>query len=211
MISIRIPLRHGAAALTFGLLVPLLPFVACRAQGAEAVPASGLSERSLYRVTGRWTNHDGRALDLAELRGEPVVLAMVYTSCTMTCPLITSEMLAVQRALPADVRGRVRFVLASFDPARDSLAALRQHAEKMALDNRWLVLRAAPADVRQLAVLLGVSYRQLPSGDFDHSNIISVLDPQGVVSFQSPRIPADRDALVKAVTAAARASLRPRR
>ena len=86
MISIRIPLRHGAAALTFGLLVPLLPFAACRAQGAEAVPASGLSERSLYRVTGRWTNHDGRALDLAELRGEPVVLAMVYTCLLYTSP-----------------------------------------------------------------------------------------------------------------------------
>ncbi len=207
----HIPLRHRVATLMFGMLVPLLPFAACRAQGAGAVPASGLSEHSLYRVTGRWTNFDGRELNLAEFRGEPVVLAMVYTSCTMTCPLITSEMLAVQRALPAEARARVRFVLASFDPARDSVGALRQHAEKMALDGRWLVLRASPADVRRLAVLLGVSYRQLPSGDFDHSNIISVLDPQGVVTFQSPRIPADRDALVKAVSAVARPSLRPRR
>jgi len=48
-----------------------------------------LPDHSLYRLTGRWTNHDGRSLGLAELRGETVLLAIVYTSCTMTCPLIT--------------------------------------------------------------------------------------------------------------------------
>jgi protein SCO1/2 len=74
----------------------------------------------------------------------------------------------------------------------------------MALDDHWLVMRASPADVRTLAVLLGVSYRQLPSGDFDHSNIITVLDTDGVVRFQSPRIPANRPALLGAVIAAAR-------
>jgi len=163
-----------------------------------------LPDHSLYRLTGRWTNHDGRSLALAELRGETVVLAMVYTSCTMTCPLITREMQSVQRALPPDVRARVRFVLASFDPARDSVGALRRHVEKMALDARWLALRGAPPDVRQLAVLLNVSYRQLPSGDFDHSNIISVLDADGVLRFQSPRVPGDREALGKAVVAATR-------
>ena len=163
-----------------------------------------LPDASLYKLHATWTAYDGRTIDLSSLRGETVVLAMVYTSCTMTCPLITSEMQSVQRALPADVRPHVRFVLASFDPERDSIAALRAHAVKMSLDDRWLVLRASPVDVRQLAVLLGVRYRRLPDGDFDHSNIISVLDAGGVLRHQSPRIPADRAALVRAVTEAAR-------
>ena len=76
------------------------------------------------------------------------------------------------------------------------------------IETERLVLRAPAADVRQLAVLLGVRYRQLPNGDFDHSNIISVLDGDGVLRFQSPQIPADRPALVRAVTAAARSSKR---
>lgn len=164
-----------------------------------AAPAS-LPAASLYMLRASWTSHQGRTIDLLSLRGEVVVLAMAYTSCTMTCPLITREMLAVQKALPPDLRANVRFVLASFDPARDSVAVLRAHADKMALDARWLVLRAPAADVRQLAVLLGVRYRQLPNGDFDHSNIISVLDGDGVLRFQSPQIPADRPALVRAVT-----------
>lgn len=169
-----------------------------------ASPRAALPDASLYKLRTSWTSHEGRAIDLSSLRGETVVLAMVYTTCTMTCPLITSEMLAVQHALPPDLRAKVRFVLASFDPARDSVPALRAHAVKMALDNRWLVLRAPAADVRQLAVLLGIRYRQLPGGDFDHSNIISVLDAGGVLRYQSPQIPADRPVLIRAVVAAAR-------
>lgn len=187
----------GAAAIAAVLAAGAMPSRAA----AQAAP---LPARSLYRLKATWTSHTGRPVELPSLRGETVVLAMVYTSCTMTCPLITGEMQAVQRALPADVRPKVRFVLASFDPDRDSVAALRAHASKMSLDDRWLVLRAPAGDVRQLAVLLGVRYRKLPDGDFDHSNIISVLDAGGVLRHQSPRIPADRAALVRAVTAAAR-------
>jgi len=189
--------RHALLA----LCAPLALAVA-----QSPVPQRGaLPEQSLYRLASRWTNYDGRSIALADLRGQPVVVAMVYTSCTMTCPMITREMQAVQRDLPPAVRARVRFVLASFDPARDSVGALRQHAEKMGLDDRWLVVRASPSDTRQLAVLLGVSYRQLPSGDFDHSNIISVLDAGGVLQYQSPRVPADRPRLVRSVLETAQA------
>ena len=186
------------------LLLCSAPLSRTVAQANPTASAHALPDASLYKLRSAWTAHDGRTLSLSSFRGETVVLAMVYTSCTMTCPLITSEMQAVQRGLPVDVRARVRFVLASFDPARDSLAALRAHVAKMALDNRWTFVRATPADVRQLAVLVGVSYRQLPTGDFDHSNIISVLDADGVLRFQSPRIPTDRPALVAAVSDAAR-------
>jgi protein SCO1/2 len=159
---------------------------------------------SLYALDQNWTTQDGRVMPLADLRGDVVVLAMVYTSCTMTCPLLTNEMLAVQRALPPMMRNRVRFVLVSFDPARDSVAVLRAYATKMSLDDRWLALRASSANVRQLAVLLGVRYRALPTGDFEHSNIISVLDADGVRQFQAERVPIDRPALVGAVMRAVR-------
>jgi protein SCO1/2 len=166
---------------------------AVQAQAQARDGTGALPDHSLYRLTGRWTNHDGRSLALAELRGETVVLAMVYTSCTMTCPLITREMQSVQRALPPDVRARVRFVLASFDPARDSVGALRRHVEKMALDARWLALRGAPPDVRQLAVLLSVSYVSCQAGT-STIRTSSACSTRRVLRFQSPRVPGDREA-----------------
>ena len=193
--------RHSMTALLLGGAAASVS----AAQSHPATPSAALPAASLYRMSDTWTSHDGRRHTLESLRGDVTVLAMVYTSCTMTCPLITSEMLAVQRALSPALRKRVRFVLATFDPVRDSLPALKAYVTKMALDDHWLVMRASPADVRTLAVLLGVSYRQLPSGDFDHSNIINVLDADGVLRFQSTRIPADRPALVGAVVAATRA------
>lgn len=188
------------AALLLAIAAPLQTVTAQRTGSRDAAPAAG----SVYALPSTWTAHDGRGIALSSLRGEVVVLAMVYTSCTMTCPLITNEMLGVQRALPPELRARVRFVLASFDPDRDSVSVLRAYARQMSLDAQWLAMRASPTDVRQLAVLLGVRYRMLPSGDFDHSNIITVLDAEGVPQFQSERIPVDRPALVGAVVRAGR-------
>lgn len=201
---VRRPLaRTWRAAMLLVIVAPLATATAQRAGPQDAAPQP--PQGSMYALPSTWTAHDGRAMDLSALRGEVVVVGMVYTSCTMTCPLITNDMLAVQRALPANLRSRVRFVLASFDPARDSVPVLRAYAKKMSLDARWLVMRASPADVRQLAVLMGVSYRLLPSGDFDHSNIITVLDAEGVPQFRSERIPIDRPAMVGAVVKAAQA------
>ncbi len=191
-------------ALAIGLLLASAPLAAGTAQSAAPARQQQLPDGSLYQLRSAWTTQHDQLLDLAQLRGEVVVLAMVYTSCTMTCPLITNDMLAVQYALPPDLRSRVRFVLASFDPARDSVPVLRAYIKTMKLDERWLTLRAEPTDVRQLALLLGVRYRQLPSGDFDHSNIISVLDGNGVPVHQSARMPADRAGLVAAIVAASR-------
>ena len=176
------------------------------AQRAEpTLPQGGapLPSASLYALPMRFTAHDGATLEVASLRGAPVVIAMVYTSCTMTCPVITGEMLAVQTMLPPAVRARTTFILATFDPARDNAPRMRAFATRMQLDGQWRVLSGSPAATRRLAVLLGVSYRQLPSGDFDHSNLITVLDADGVPRHQEVRIPPDRARLARAIVGVA--------
>jgi protein SCO1/2 len=41
--------------------------------------------------------------------------------------------------------------------------------------------RAEESDVRELAAVLGIRYRQLPSGVFSHSAVITLLDADGIV------------------------------
>lgn len=188
--------RVARAAAAVGLGVALLATTAIAQDPAARAP---LPAGSLYALPLRFTAHDGTPLDLAELRGRPVVVAMVYLSCTMTCPVITSELQAVQAKLSAGARARTTFVLASFDPARDSAPVAQAFATRMGLDPHWRVLTGSPASVRRLAVLLGVSYRRLPSGDFDHSNQVTVLDVDGVPRHQEVRMPPDRDRLVRAI------------
>ena len=186
------------ASYTLGSLGVRLARDAGRVVVAQRV-ATPMPRGSLYAVPTTWTSTEGTPVELASLRGAPVVMAMVYFSCTMTCPVITAELQAVQAALPPDVRARTHFVLASFDTWRDSAPVLRAYGARMTLDAHWQLLVAAQPTVRTLAALLGVSYRRLPSGDFEHSNIITVLDADGLVRHQERRVPPDRTRLTRAI------------
>jgi protein SCO1/2 len=46
-------------------------------------------------------------------------------------------------------------------------------------DERWRLARTAASDVRPLAAVLGVQYRNLPDGDINHSSAILLLDADG--------------------------------
>jgi protein SCO1/2 len=148
--------------------------------GAERV--DGDAERfSVYELEGQWRDQSGAARSLAEWRGTPVLLAMIYTHCTATCPLAVSELKRIA-ALDPDVR----FVLVSLDPARDDVNRLADYARERALDpSRWTLLTGSDADVRDLAATLDVRYRRVTPEDLAHSNLITLLDREGRVARQT--------------------------
>ena len=53
---------------------------------------------------------------------------------------------------------------------------------------RWTLAHADAAAVRRIAAALNVQYRQLPSGEFSHSTIISALAADGRSSVQSAEL-----------------------
>jgi protein SCO1/2 len=108
---------------------------------------------------------------------------MAYTSCVYACPRIIAEMKRIEAALAdADPERAPGFVLFSIDPARDTPARLADFADETGLDSaRWTLLTGPDEQVLELSVLLGVKYRATESGDFAHSNLVTVLDREGVV------------------------------
>ena len=60
----------------------------------------------------------------------------------------------------------------------------------------WTLLRGEPDDVRELAALLGVIYKQDANGDFAHSNLITVLNAEGEIIFQQPGVNIDPHEIV---------------
>ncbi len=50
--------------------------------------------------------------------------------------------------------------------------------------------------MRDLAAVLGISYRRLDSGRYNHSAVITMLDPDGRVSERIEWLRQDNDALV---------------
>lgn len=109
---------------------------------------------------------------------------MFFASCGYACPLLVTDMQAIRAQLPAAVRDRAAFVLVSFDVERDTPAALRLYREQRGLDDGWTLLHGDADAVRELAALLGVKYKQEADGMFSHSNLVTVLNPEGEIVHQ---------------------------
>jgi protein SCO1 len=143
------------------------------------------TDMSIYNVESTWLNQAAKPMRLSALAGKVQVVAMVYTSCQYACPRIVSDMKSIEAALPGAAKGLVGFVLASIDPERDVPAKLHQFSKDNAFDPRvWNVLTGSASDVRELAALLGVRYKDIGGGDFSHSNVITILNKQGEIAHQ---------------------------
>jgi len=162
-----------------------------------ATSSAGRDAFSVYDLDGRWRDQTGTMRSLASLRGAPVLLAMVYTHCTATCPLAVSELKRIA-ALEPDVR----FVLVSLDPARDDPERLARYAADRALDaSRWTLLTGPESAVRDLAATLSVRYRRVTPEDLAHSNLITLLDRDGRIVRQTSG-PMDAGAIAELTTSA---------
>ncbi len=168
----------------------VLVLLALAATGLSAAPASGpLPKDSVYQLPLRLTDERGKSWDWRDKRGKPQVVAMFYTSCQYICPLIVDSGKAVEHALTPAERGKLGILLISMDPARDDHASLMTVAEKRELDlSRWSLASPKASDVRSAAGVLGVRYRQLADGEFNHTSALVLIDAQGRVVARTEKV-----------------------
>ncbi len=162
--------------------------------------AAAQNGNSIYALSVPLTDQNGRDFRLAELRGGPVLISMFYTSCEAVCPMIFETLRLTLARLPERERGAVRVVMVSFDPTRDTVAALKRTAQAHGVDDdRWTLARADEAAARQIAAVLGVQYRRLASGEFNHSSEIMLLDAEGRIVQRSAMLGAVDPALLQSL------------
>ena len=171
---------------------------------AGTVAAKPLTARSLYQLDATWTNDGGEKVALASLRGRPVILAMFFSSCEYACPMLIADVQRLRLSLPEEIRAQTQVVLVSFDPERDTPAALHRFRETRALDDKWTLLHGNAIAVQDLAMLLGVKYKQEPSGQFAHSNLLTILNPEGEITHQRAGLGGDVAEAARAVVLAAK-------
>ena len=162
-----------------------LLFSGCRPdqQGSRAGAAqSPLHPESLYQFAGKWQNQQGDTLQLSSFQGKIPVVAMVFTHCAYACGRIVGDLKNIEKQVPADKRKEVVFVLVSFDSERDKPEKLKAFAEKMELDDRWILLHGDAETVRELSMLLNVKYKRQPNGDYAHTNKVTLLDTRGLIA-----------------------------
>lgn len=158
-----------------------------------------LPENSIYQLASTWTDHRSQKKALKQFAGNVQVLAMVFTHCAYACPRIVADIKAIEEQVPADKRDKVQFLLISFDTERDTAQRLGQFYKEMGLNGNWTLLHGGEEDVRDVAVLLNMQYEKQSDGNFNHSNIITILDQKGCIQFQQEGLEVGSSEAMKAI------------
>ncbi|MGH2944464.1 MAG: SCO family protein, partial [Solirubrobacteraceae bacterium] len=118
-------------------------------------------------------DENGAPVRLADLRGRPVVVTFLYTTCRDTCPLTAAQI----RIALDDLGHDVPVVAVSVDPANDTPRRARAFALKHGMHGR---MRWALGDARRLQRLWRAYGVQPQLADSEHTASTVLLDARGV-------------------------------
>jgi cytochrome oxidase Cu insertion factor (SCO1/SenC/PrrC family) len=122
----------------------------------------------------------GDAFSLASLKGKPVLIDFIYTSCASTCPLLTAKMVQVARELGPALGAGVKIVSITLDPEHDGPAELDKYAKSHgAADSGWIFLTGKPADIDRVLAQYKLKRMRENDGSVMHSVSAFLLGPDG--------------------------------
>jgi protein SCO1/2 len=129
----------------------------------------------------QFTNQKGERVDQSSLRGHVWIADFIYTTCTTACPIITSRLVLLQRALP---QPGLRFVSFSVDPAHDTPQVLASYAKRWnAAESRWQLLQTTPEGVHAMSTGMKVTLDATSDAENPvvHTSRLFLIDEQGTV------------------------------
>ena len=122
-------------------------------QGNEAALAVGVLEPGDPVPDAAFIDQTDRRRSFREWKGSLTLVTFIYTRCPVPnfCPLMDQNFATIQGAIAEDpqLKGQVRLVSISFDPARDTPAVLAAHAASRRADPAvWTFLTGDRGDHR---------------------------------------------------------------
>lgn len=154
-------------------------------------------ETSVYQLSGEWTDQHGNELSLETLAGNPVVMTMIFTHCEYACPMMVNDLKLLENQFSPAERKQTRFVLVSFDHLRDTPERLHEYAQSQEMGDNWILLHGSADQVKELSVVLNISYEQMENGSFSHGNKKVILDKNGTIVFVEEGLQRAPDAVVR--------------
>lgn len=153
-----------------------------------------ISDLSIYNLPSQWTTQDGKDIELKSLRGNVLVMVMIYTTCKAACPRLVADMRNIESRLNTKTKKNVKLILVSIDPETDTPEKLKAFAIANKMENDpWIFLRSTEENTREFAAILAVNYKKISPIDFSHSNIISVFNPDGELVYQQEGLGVNND------------------
>jgi protein SCO1/2 len=167
-----------------GLIIVILciSFVLSQYDGKKRPALPVLSQVANFSLT----NQAGAPVTLVSLRGHVWVADIIFSRCPGPCATMTSNMKALQEALPAS--SKAKLISFTTDADNDTPQVLKEYGERAGANfERWSFLTGDKKDIAALArnsLLLtaiekDAADRTDPNDLFVHSTIFVVVDQQG--------------------------------
>lgn len=139
------------------------------------------------------TNQDGRKISLKSFRGKALAITFIYSQCPLPeyCIKMSTNFSDLAHELNAntELKGKVRLLSISFDPANDTPAKLRSYGlgymGKGATElGVWQLAVGTDAEVRRIADFFGLRYEvdATDKAQINHSLRTAVIAPDGKVT-----------------------------
>jgi protein SCO1/2 len=176
-------------SLAFGIGFCLLIFVLNGRENETSAVAGNSPPRLIspdhprQLVNFSLTDRTGRNVTRAELDGKILVVDFLFTSCSLTCPVVNRCMAQIQQLTTN--QPDVKLVSLTVDPRDDTTDVLAKYGERFGADtNRWLLLTGEKTTLYDLigtsflAQGLDDPFNYMP-GNFVHTERIALVDSHG--------------------------------
>lgn len=165
----------------FAVCLWTAPSFACKSHNRLASRSTSLPGDSVYHLKSKWMDQDKNTVSFQSLSGRPRIVAMVYTKCPTSCPMLVQDVKTAFSQIPASLGKDLHVDFFSFDSENENPETLQQFRAKYHMDKNWSAYTGSQSAVSELAAVLGIQYKKLPSGDFIHQNVMFLLSDKGEI------------------------------
>ncbi|HEY1526202.1 MAG TPA: SCO family protein [Candidatus Angelobacter sp.] len=142
------------------------PVNAVSAMVPSAPTALTLSERARRRIQQQhlpnlpMISHEGKQMLFYDdlVKGKVVTLNFFYAQCDELCPLVTANLVRVQKLLGTQVGRDIHMYSFTLKPEQDNVDVIRNYRKKFGARPGWTFFTAKPEDMEKLRVAIGFTY-----------------------------------------------------
>ena len=153
--------------------------------GILAVPgcnrdSAGSAGNESVLTDAKLVDQNGNSVALTSLKGKPMVVDFIYTSCPGPCLMETAKLANVALRLGSDIGSKVTIVSISVDPEHDGPKQLLDYSRQQGADEKgWYFLTGGPAEVDQALAGFKLSRQVEPDGSVGHLVDMMLIGPDG--------------------------------
>src|ERR1700675_1268234 len=142
--------------------------------------SAGSAATESVLTDAKLVDQNGNSVSLASLKGKPMVVDFIYSSCPAPCMMETAKLTNVALRLGSDLGSKVTIVSISVDPEHDGPKQLLDYSRQQGADEKgWYFLTGGPAEVDQALAGFKLSRQVEPDGSVGHLVDMMLIGPDG--------------------------------